>query len=68
MLSQSEFDALPEPQRVKIRSLFSRQIRYTEWTTFLNVCYPPTPMSNFVAVADYCGMFVAVLEDGSSHT
>jgi hypothetical protein len=39
-----------------------------EWAKFMERCFAPTPLSDYVGVPDHFGMFIGIEPDGYTHS
>lgn len=65
-MTQEQFEALTAPQKASLADL-QRRSGY-DWPTFLRKCLAPTPVTDYVGVTDFHGMFVGVESDGYTHS
>lgn len=65
-MTQEQFEKLTAKQRAALSDL-QRRSGY-DWKTFLTKCLAPTPVTSYVGVTDFHGMFVGIESDGYTHS
>ena len=68
-MNMEEFNSAPAPVQEAVRTLHERQPDGTpDFEDFVKRVHPPAGIIKDHHSINWCGMYVAIMEDGSTHT